>query len=636
MRKITNLNRNWNFSDIDGQNVQVVDLPHTWNAHDGNTGGNAYLRAKHLYAKHIARPDGNVVYLEIKGANSTATVYVNGKQAVTHHGGFATFRADITKLLADGDNLLVVEVDNQANECVYPQTADFTFFGGIYRDVNIVTMSANHFALDFCGKQGLKVTPRLVDGKWTVTFATQTVGKGDVVYQVYDGETLVCTAADGSDTVQIDNPHLWDGLADPHMYTAVAKLYVDGEIADEISDEFGLRTFSVDADKGFMLNGRSYPLRGVCRHQDREGMGYAITRAEHDEDMALIKQVGANTIRLAHYQHDDYFYDLCDKEGMVVWAEIPYISRHMPDANDNTETQITELITQQYNHPSIVVWGVSNEITMFGKHRKDMLAQHVKLNDLCHEMDDTRLTTLACFSMCTPWNKVAHITDIVSWNLYLGWYMPGLWLNDAWFWLFRKLYPRRPIGLSEYGAEGMPNLHSTRPRRGDNTEEYQCVYHEYMLKFFERAPYLWATHVWNMFDFAADARDQGGEPGMNHKGLVTYDRKTKKDVYYLYQAYWTTAPMLHICGKRFVNRNGNKLTVKVYSNLSEVSLYRNGQLVQTQQGNKVFVFTMSNDGTSEIEVRAGELTDKTTFVKVAKPDPTYKLKKTNTKNWQEK
>lgn len=198
--------------------------------------------------------------------------------------------------------------------------------------------------------------------------------------------------------------------------------------------------------------------------------------------------------------------------------------------NDNTETQITELITQQYNHPGIVVWGVSNEITMFGKHRKDMLAQHVKLNDLCHEMDDTRLTTLACFSMCTPWNKVAHITDIVSWNLYLGWYMPGLWLNDAWFWLFRKLYPRRPIGLSEYGAEGMPNLHSTRPRRGDNTEEYQCVYHEYMLKFFERAPYLWATHVWNMFDFAADARDQGGEPGMNHKGLVTYDRKTKKYV----------------------------------------------------------------------------------------------------------
>lgn len=305
-------------------------------------------------------------------------------------------------------------------------------------------------------------------------------------------------------------------------------------------------------------------------------------------------------------------------------------------ANDNTETQITELITQQYNHPGIVVWGVSNEITMFGKHRKDMLAQHVKLNDLCHEMDDTRLTTLACFSMCTPWNKVAHITDIVSWNLYLGWYMPGLWLNDAWFWLFRKLYPRRPIGLSEYGAEGMPNLHCTRPRRGDNTEEYQCVYHEYMLKFFERAPYLWATHVWNMFDFAADARDQGGEPGMNHKGLVTYDRKTKKDVYYLYQAYWTTAPMLHICGKRFVNRNGNKLTIKVYSNLSEVSLYRNGQLVQTQQGNKVFVFTMSNDGTSEIEVRAGELTEKATFVKVAKPDPTYKLKKTNTKNWQEK
>ena len=632
MRKIININRGWTFSDAQGNNAVNVDLPHTWNALDGNTGGNDYLRAEHVYTRTFTRPDGETIYVELKGANSTATVYVNDNEVVRHHGGFATFRADITQYLNDGDNTLAVRVDNAANETVYPQTADFTFFGGLYRDVNLLSVSANHFAPDFAGKQGLQITPRLVDGKWIVTFDTRIVGDGKAVYEVYDGD--VCVGTTDSAEIVIDNPHLWDGLSDPHMYTAVAKLYADNAQFDEISDTFGLRTYHIDPDKGFFLNGRPYPLRGVCRHQDRKQMGYAITTAEHEEDMALIREVGANTIRLAHYQHDDYFYDLCDKAGMVVWAEIPYISRHMPDANDNTEQQIVELVTQQRNHPSIVVWGVSNEITMFGKHRRDMLRQHYKLNDLCHALDDTRLTTLACFSMCAPWDKVAHITDIVSWNLYMGWYFPGFWLNDAWFWLFRKLYPNRPVGLSEYGAEGMPNLHSVRPRRGDNTEEYQCIYHEYMLRFFARAPYLWATHVWNMFDFAADARNQGGEPGMNHKGLVTYDRKTKKDVFYLYQAYWTTTPFVHLCGKRFVNRTGNKLKLKVYTNLPEVALYVNGAQVAVKQCDKVCEFVVPFSTTANVEVRAGDCTDSGNFVRVSKPDKSYRITKTDTKNWQ--
>ena len=351
--------------------------------------------------------------------------------------------------------------------------------------------------------------------------------------------------------------------------------------------------------------------------------------------MALIREIGANTIRLAHYQHDQYFYDLCDKYGMVVWAEIPYISKHMPAANENTETQMRELIAQNYNHPSIVVWGVSNEITMFHVHKKDMLENHRRLNDLCHQLDPTRLTTLACFAMCTPMNRSAHITDIVSWNLYLGWYVPGLFLNDLWFGFFRFLYPNRCIGMSEYGAEAMTNLHSVKPRRGDNTEEYQAVYHEYMLKFFAKRPYLWATHVWNMFDFAADARNQGGEPGMNHKGLVTFDRKTRKDAFYLYKAYWSDEPFVHLCGRRFVNRTGSKLKVKVYSNQPEVSLYQNGKLVETKKGDKVFNFTLPMLDKNELEVRSGDLKDSITVVHVDKPDPAYIVPKGGSnKSWE--
>lgn len=632
MRKIININKDWTFSDSDGNNTIQLDLPHTWNALDGNTGGNDYLRAKHIYTKTFDRPDSDEVYLEVKGANSTATVFVNGIDTVTHHGGFATFRVDITPYIKEKNNIVSIFVDNAANEAVYPQTADFTFFGGLYRDVNLVCVGKNHFETSFAGTSGLKITPTFADGTWQVAFETQVAGNGDVVYQVYDNDNVIATTQ--SNCVTIANPHLWDGANDPHLYTAVAQLYVDNTLVDEISDTFGLRTYNIDAQKGFFLNGRSYPLRGVCRHQDRDKMGYAVTQTEHEEDLQLILEIGANTVRLAHYQHDDHFYHLCDKAGLVVWAEIPYISRHMPDANDNTQQQIQELVTQQYNHPSIVVWGISNEITMFGKHRKDMLSQHKKLNQLCHQLDKTRLTTLACYSMCTPWNNVAHITDVVSWNLYLGWYFPGLWLNDAWFWLFRTLYPRRAIGLSEYGAEGMPNLHSTHPKRGDNTEEYQCIYHEYMLKFFQRSHYLWATHVWNMFDFAADARDQGGEPGMNHKGLVTYDRKTKKDVFFLYKAYWTTQPFVHLCGKRFERRTGKKLKLKVYSNCKEVSLYVDGQLVQTKHCDKVVEFCIPFTKQVSVTVQSGEHTDSATFTKVAKPDKTYTLAKINTKNWQ--
>ena len=529
-----------------------------------------------------------------------------------------------------------MEVDNSKNDRVYPQKADFTFYGGIYRDVSLMVVSKNHFALDYFGGPGIRITPTVQGADASVQVTTWHDGEGEVSIELLDAAGNTVATGKGPDiTLTIFNAHLWNGVKDPYLYSCKARLVVNGTVEDETTTRFGVRSFKVDPKKGFFLNGKSYPLHGVSRHQDRKGLGNAITREMHDEDMALIKEIGANTIRLAHYQHDQYFYDLCDEVGMVVWAEIPYISEHMPNGRENTISQMKELIIQNYNHPCIVCWGVSNEITISTKDKKDMLDNHRQLNDLCHEMDKTRLTTLACYAMCGPFNRSAHITDMVSWNLYLGWYVPGFILNDLWMGFFHLCFPNRPFGYSEYGAEGMPNLHSAHPHRGDHTEEYQAKYHEYMLRCFKRHPWMWATHVWNMFDFAADARDQGGEPGMNHKGLVTFDRKTKKDSFYLYKAWWSDEAFVHICSKRFVERTGSTATVKVYSNQSTVALYVNGNKVGEQTGEHVFTFKVPLNGELHIQAVAGDRTDESVICHVDTPNPEYKLHKTKSKsaNW---
>ena len=625
--------------------------------------------------------------MEFCGVNATATVLLNGQKVASHDGGYSTFRANVTALLQE-ENDLRIAVDNTVNTRVYPQKADFTFYGGIYRDVNLLVVSKNHFELDYYGMSGMQITPEvkgdaadinmesyvyLEEGadasaytvelsildhegqvvlKEEVSLADFTFdqprfgaitdenwlkGKGRAADLMADVRVdLSHTARQAASHVfHMDQPHLWKGVVDPYLYTAKASLLFHGQVLDEISQRFGVRSFAVYPDKGFYLNGKPYPLHGVSRHQDFKGIGNAIPKEQHKRDMELIKEIGANTVRLAHYQHDQYFYDLCDEEGMVVWAEIPYISEHIPSARANTITQMRELILQNYNHTCIVTWGLSNEITISTKNKKDMLDNHHVLNDLCHNMDATRKTVLACYAMCNPFGKVVHISDIVSYNLYLGWYVPGLFLNDIFFAIFHTRYPKRVLGYSEYGAEGMPNLHSEHPHRGDHTEEYQARYHEYMVRCFARFPWLWATHVWNMFDFAADARDQGGEPGMNHKGLVTFDRQTKKDSFYLYKAYWNAEPMVHICSKRFVDRKKNRITVKVYSNQPSLQFYCNGELVATKEADHVFTCKIDlKAGENEIRVVAGDLEDTATFVRTDTP-ANYKLSKKRSKsaNW---
>ena len=638
MRRELLINDNWLFRYHDGTETKI-NIPHTWNNHDGQDGGDDYWRGTCVYEKEFVTPDFSEeerLYIEFNGVNASARVVLNGKEILTHDGGYSTFRADITDYVKKS-NHMVVEVDNSKNDRVYPQKADFTFYGGIYRDVKLLVVNKYHFDLDYYGGRGLAVCPEMGGEDaaiWVRTYHNAENGRVEITLTDADG-VVVGVGDDNDETIVIEKAHLWHGIEDPYLYNCDAVLYVDGKACDKVSCKFGCRSFRIDSDKGFFLNGKSYPLRGVCRHQDWKGIGNAITKEHHDIDMALIREVGANTIRLAHYQHDQYFYDLCDKYGMIVWAEIPYISEHMPNGRENSISQMKELIVQCYNHPSICVWGISNEITISTTKRADMIDNHKVLNDLIHEMDPSRPTTLACYAMCAPFDSVAHISDVVSWNLYLGWYTPFMWLNNIWVDYFHKRYPNRCLGYSEYGCECMPNLHSSFPIRGDQTEEYQCKYNEFMLKFFDKRPFMWATHLWNMFDFAADARNQGGEPGMNHKGLVTFDRKTKKDSFYLYKAWWTKDPFVYICGRRYVDRAESITTVKVYSNCPEVTLFVNGKKFATKTGDKVFTFRVPLNGKTKIQASYGRCHDQITIQRVAKKNPSYKLsrKKANGGNW---
>ena len=432
----------------------------------------------------------------------------------------------------------------------------------------------------------------------------------------------------------IENVHLWHGRKNPYLYTLITELVEDDTVLDSVLTRFGCRTFKVDPERGFILNGEEYPLRGVSRHQDRWGIGNALLPEHHEEDIKLIMEVGATTIRLAHYQHDQYFYDLCDENGLVIWAEIPYISQHMPGGRENTISQMKELVTQNYNHPSIVVWGLSNEITIKGDDDPDLLENHRILNDLCHEMDKTRLTTIAAVSPCSIESPYIQIPDLVSYNHYFGWYGGDTSMNGPWFDNFHKRWPNIPIGCSEYGCEAL-NWHTSNPVQGDYTEEYQAYYHEELIKQLFSRKYMWATHVWNMFDFGADARSEGGENGQNHKGLVTFDRKYKKDAFYAYKAWLSDDPFVHICGKRYVDRVENVTRITVYSNLPEVELFANGKSLGKKKSNDhFFYFDVENMGTTVLVAVAGEHRDESVIRKVEVFNEAYRLREKNAiLNW---
>ena len=624
MRTKVKFNDNWTF--IKEGKEEAVSLPHTWNAKDGTDGRNDYYRGTCFYKKHFKRPESDgEVWLEFAGAAMSARVTLNGKVLKEHKGGYSTFRVDLTEALEE-ENELIVAVDNGVNREVYPQKADFTFYGGLYRNVYLLCVPKEHFDLDYYGGPGIRVTPELSEDLSAATVTVETWHNANNVKITCNNETQT---VENKAVFTIEHPHLWDGKKDPFMYTVTAEL----ESGDRVSADFGIRRIAFDPEKGFLLNNRVLRLCGTARHQDREGLGSALSEKEHEEDMAILLEMGANTIRLAHYQHDQYFYDLCDRAGMIVWAEIPYISEHMAEGRENTLSQMTELIVQNYNHPSIVCWGLSNEITAAGGVNDDMVANHRELNELCHRLDATRPTTMAHVFMLSPEDPFVLLPDIRSYNLYYGWYVGDYTQNDTFFDDWHRNHPDQVMGLSEYGADANPRYQSAHPEKGDWSEGYQALYHEHMLQMWSERPYIWAMHCWNGFDFGADGRDEGGKPGQNQKGLVTFDRKTKKDAFYLYKAYLSDEPFVHLCGRRYSDRTETETEIKVYSNLTEVTLYADGEKLETKCGDKIFRFQVNINGEHTIRATAGSCTDSMVIRHVEKPNPDYIKEGTDIVNW---
>ena len=644
MRKIISLNGNWILTFPNGERpAETVTLPHTWNAIDGMDGNGSYLRTTGVYRRTFVKPEqplsGGRVYLEVLAAALSATVEVNGTVATTHEGGFSAFRADITDLCYEGENELVIKVSNEDTPSMYPASADFTFYGGLYRGVNLISVPDTHFDLDYYGGPGIKVTPKPTEDGGAVfaieSFVTNASDDFTVLYSIENGYGDVVAgatrpAADTAVSLYVPDAELWS-MDEPNLYLVTARLQRNNETYDEIFANAGVRSFAVTPDEGFSINGVPTPLRGVSRHQDRLYKGNALTAEDHYEDARIIKELGANSIRLAHYQHSRDFYDACDALGFAVWAEIPFISVFKPGkaAHDHCIREMTELIVQNYNHPSILFWGISNEI-LIGGISQELVDCHHDLQKLVKELDSTRLTTIAHVSTTPTSGPMHHITDLESYNHYFGWYGGKTEQNGPWLDKFHKENPDICLGLSEYGCEGILNWHSSTPQCKDYTEEYQALYHEHMAQVLEDRPWVWASHVWNMFDFGCAARNEGGVKGRNNKGLVTIDRLTRKDSFYVYQAYWSRMPMVHIAGRRYAQRAGDTTEVKVYSNQDSVTLYLNGKEVATQTAHRVFKFTVAlQEGFNTVVADAGEVKDSITLEKVDKEPACYTLPEFN-------
>lgn len=663
MRNIININRGWKFirhneeeavdRSFNVEDWEEVNIPHTWNAIDGANGVDFYKGAcwyrKELFVDSLSR--GNRVFIEFNGSNSITDVYVNGKYIGNHKGGYSIFRFDITDALEYGStNLICVKVDNTVVDDVYPQKADFTFYGGIYRDVNVIIVDSVHFDLMDYGSKGvyiiqeeinkekasLKIKSRLVNSNvenkkvrlWADIFDAE--GK----FITYATEEVIILA---EETIEIEipalieKPILWNGIKNPHMYKVKISLQSYNDTVDELSIDFGVRYFKVDAEKGFFLNDEHLLLKGVSRHQDRKDMGWAITAKEELEDMELIKEIGATSIRLAHYQHNQNFYDLCDREGMVVWAEIPFISvmSKLELEGINAKQQMIELIRQNYNHPSIMFWGIQNEIQIGGD-RPEVRKLVKELNELTKKEDSTRLSTMANVMFVGDTDEYNYLTDVVGTNRYYGWYTGKAEDFSDWIDGFHKTNPNVGLCISEYGAEGIVEYHSNSPQVKDYTEEYHALYHEKVWNIFKDRPFLWATYVWNMFDFGANIRDEGGVKGRNNKGLVTYDRRIKKDAFYMYKAQWSSEKFIHITSKRFVDRVEDRISVKVYSNCDMVTLHINGTKLDSKV-NKDGVFIFEDielkEGINVVEALSNQggiiLKDLARFNKVLLPNSSY-------------
>lgn len=597
---------------VDDRGWEAVRVPHTWNQSDGQDGGNNYYRGVGWYRKSVNLPpaySGKRVYLRFNSANCKTDVYVNGAFVGTHTGSYAAFVFDITKQVMFGKrNTIAVKVDNSNTILVPPLTADFTFFGGLTRAVELLILDPIHISPNRSGSCGVFVTQNNVTGTSadiTVSTvidnegaATSSVGVASKILTregrvIHSRNAIVRIAGNSSQNVDqlfsIKNPRLWNGKRDPYLYRVLVEVTRSRTKTDAITQPLGLRFYSVDKDSGFYLNGKRYPLHGVAFHEDRRDKGRAISLEDRRQDLDLLNELGCTYLRLAHYQHDQFVYDYCDEKGIVVWTEIPainYIDTSTTLYADNAKQQLTELIRQNYNHPSVCFWGLFNEIDY--KPGPDPTHLIRELNTLAHTLDSTRLTTAAAMFDERPQHK---IPDLISWNKYFGWYVGKVGDFGSWLESIRRKHPDLKIGVSEYGVGANVADHSQNPAQPNpggpfHPEEYQNLYHETYWKEIERHPFLYATSVWVGFDFSSDGRNEGNNPGVNDKGLITQDRTVKKDAYFFYKANWNDLPMVYITSRRFIQRQDPNVEVKIYSNCDSV---------QIQVNDKKYAAIMSSD-----------------------------------------
>ncbi|MCC8171024.1 MAG: glycoside hydrolase family 2 protein [Parabacteroides sp.] len=643
VRKSILLNNDWNFRfsyQVRPGTERRVDLPHTWNASDALAGEENYARGVGNYQKELFVPadwKGKRLFLRFEGANTVTNLFINQKHIGEHRGGYGAFVFEITDRVNYGrTNQLLVRVNNALNLDVMPLVGDFNFYGGIYRDVYLViTDQACISPLDYASPGVYLVQENVsrekagVQAKVVLSNAAASSRRTEVNVAVYDGNKIVVQQrqpvvlpANGSQTVtvplQIRNPRLWNGRKDPFVYRTEITLLADGKEIDKVVQPLGLRFYRVDAEEGFFLNGEHLKLQGVCRHQDRAEIGNALRPMHHDEDMAIITEMGANAIRLAHYPQATYFYDLADRNGLVVWAEIPFIGPggyldrgyvNQPSFRANGKEQLKELIRQHYNHPSICFWGLYNELKTIGDSPEEYIRE---LNALAHEEDPTRLTTAASF--LEDENTLNGVTDVVAWNKYYGWYGGSPADMGKWADANHKAFPQYKIAISEYGAGASIYHQQDSVKAGVSSgwwhpENWQTYYHIGNWQAIAERPYIWGSFIWNLFDFGAAHRAEGDRPGINDKGLVTFDRKVKKDAYYFYKANWNKSDkFVYIANRRHIRRTAPVTDVTVFSNLPETELFVNGKSYGRQQPDSYATFVWKgvqlSPGKNTVEVKA--------------------------------
>lgn len=605
------LNDNWNFRfswQVQKNSERRVDIPHTWNAQDALSGKQDYYRGVGIYRKQLPVPadwQGKRLYLRFEGVNTVANLFVNQKHVGEHRGGYGAFVFDITDYLTFGqENELLVRVNNALQLDIMPLVGDFNFYGGIYRDVRLIVTEPQHISLTDYASSGVYLIQESVS-KEQATVKTRvmltnrgTTTNGEIHFALFDGTKQVETKMMSLDMYIGENqlaefdftlkgPHLWNGKKDPFCYRAVVSLYVDGKEVDRVEQPLGLRFYTVDPDKGFYLNGELLKLKGVCRHQDRPEIGNALRPVHHEEDMAIMLDMGVNAVRLSHYPQAAYVYDLADRNGLILWSEIPFIGPggyedrgyvNQPSFRASGREQLKEMIRQQYNHPSILFWGLYNELKTLGDNPE---AYIVELNKLAELEDPTRLTVAASF--LEDANPLSPITDLIAWNKYYGWY--GGKFSDLGVWAdgIHQKFPAFKLGVSEYGAGASIYHQQEEVKAGAaagwwHPENWQTAYHIDNWKAIAERPFIWGSFVWNMFDFGAAHRTEGDRPGINDKGLVTFNRKVKKDAYYFYKANWNKEEgFVYIANRRCTQRTQAVTDIQIFSNRPEVELFVNGK-----------------------------------------------------------